>query len=76
MSDCSKIRYTNRWTAICAMRAIARKCTQRDRRYPTGTYFCSSCRSWHLTSKSGNRIPPWEKTRAGVERGCRYDAGE
>jgi hypothetical protein len=64
MSDCSKIRYPSRRTAIAAMLAIARKNRKRDRRCPTGTYLCGSCRSWHLTSKSGNQTPPWEKERA------------
>jgi len=64
MSDCSKIRYPSRRTAIAVMLAIARKNRKRDRKWPTGTYLCGSCRSWHLTSKSGNQIPPWEQERA------------
>ena len=63
MSDCSKIRYASRWTAIAAMRAIARKNMQRGRTCPTGTYLCNSCRSWHLTS---NWVCPiWGATASG-----------
>jgi hypothetical protein len=64
MSDCSKIRYASRRTAIAAKRAIARKNKKRERTCPTGTYLCSWCGSWHLTSKSGDQIPPWAKSRS------------
>lgn len=29
-----------------------------------GTYLCSDCRRWHLTSKEGIQTEPWAKARA------------
>ena len=63
--SCSKLRYSTQWIALRANAcAIAGDCQRRNRKFPTGTYLCGECRSWHLTSKSGNQIPPWERKRA------------
>ena len=66
MSECSKIPYTSRWIALAAMRAIARSRATRGLTGPSGTYFCSSCRRWHLTSKARVQTPPWVKARARI----------
>jgi hypothetical protein len=63
MSECSKIPYTSRWIALVAMRAIARRSVTRGLTGPRGTYFCSSCRCWHLTSKARVQTPPGVTTR-------------
>ena len=64
MSDCSKVSYASRRTAVRAMRAIARSYANRGLVGPKGAYFCTSCRSWHLTSKAGVQTPPWDGVRA------------
>ena len=64
MSDCSKIYYPNRAVASFAMRAIASRYEARDLKGPAGVYFCTPCKGWHLTSKSGTQIAPWEKARS------------
>jgi molybdenum cofactor biosynthesis enzyme MoaA len=64
MSECSKISYVSRRTAVRAMRAIARSYANRGLVGPKGAYFCTSCRRWHLTSKTGVQTPPWDKVRA------------
>lgn len=61
--SCSKLPYRTQWMALCAMRAIVRKCRGRDVKVPTGAYLCSECRCWHLTSKSRTQAPPWETRR-------------
>lgn len=66
MSECSKIPYTSRWIALVAMRAIARSRVARGLPGPRGTYFCSPCRCWHLTSKARVQTPPWVKARARI----------
>lgn len=63
MSDCSKIHYPSRGAAIRAMRAITRRYRDRARVCEAGAYFCSLCRGWHLTSKSGTQAPPWARGR-------------
>ena len=69
MSECSKIGYVSRWTAVVAMRAMARRYARRGVTGPKGAYFCTSCRCWHLTSKMGVQTPPWNKGRATAESG-------
>ena len=64
MSNCSKLPYASRWIALVAMRAIARRRVTRGLAGPRGTYFCRSCRCWHLTSKARIQTPPWVKARA------------
>jgi hypothetical protein len=66
MSECSKIAYASRWIALVAMRAIARSRVTRGLTGPRGTYFCSSCRCWHLTSKARVQTPPWAKTHGRI----------
>jgi len=66
MSECSKIPYASRWIALVAMRAIARSRVARGLTGPRGTYFCSSCRCWHLTSKATVQTPPWGKAQARI----------
>lgn len=60
---CGKTRYPNRWSALHAMKAIVLK--RPNGKIPRGAYLCSSCGSWHLTSKRGVQTPPWEKTKLG-----------
>lgn len=59
--SCSKVPYPTQTMAMIASRAIVRKSRGSDRKVPTGTHFCSECRCWHLTSKSGHQTPPWRK---------------
>lgn len=59
--SCSKVPYPTQTMAMTALRGIVRKRRTSDRKVPTGTYFCSECRRWHLTSKSGHQTPPWRK---------------
>jgi len=66
MSECSKIPYASRWIALVAMRAIARSRVTRGLTGPRGTYFCTPCRCWHLTSKARLQTPPWLKARARI----------
>lgn len=61
MSECSKIPYRSRGAALFAMRGIGRAYRGRGGTGPRGTYFCSSCRCWHLTSRVGVETPPWDK---------------
>ena len=61
MSECSKLPYVSRWIALVAMRAIARRHRTRGLTGPRGTYLCSSCRCWHLTSNARVQTPPWVK---------------
>jgi hypothetical protein len=63
MSECSKICYPTRAAATIAMRPIARRYAAHGLKRPTGAYFCSACKGWHLTSKSGTQVAPWEKAR-------------
>ena len=69
MSECSKISYGSRGAALFAMRVIARGYRKRGSTGPKGTYFCSSCRSWHLTSRVGVQAPPWEKGKREAKPG-------
>lgn len=62
--SCSKLPYRSQFIALRALRAVARKSRRRNRKAPTGTYLCSECRCWQLTSKSGNQTPPWVRRRA------------
>ena len=64
MSECSKIPYASRWIALLAMKAISSNRVARGLTGPEGTYLCSSCRCWHLTSKARVQTPPWLKTQA------------
>jgi hypothetical protein len=64
MSECSKIHYPSRGSAVNAMRAIRRRYAKRGLTGPSGTYLCGSCQCWHLTSKTGVQTPPWLKARA------------
>ncbi|GAB3077682.1 hypothetical protein GCM10027080_24790 [Pedococcus soli] len=64
MSECSKIDYPSRGSAVHAMRAIRRRYAERGLTGPSGAYLCRSCRCWHLTSRAGVQTPPWLKTRA------------
>jgi hypothetical protein len=63
MSECSKICYLTRAAATIAMRPIARQYAARGLKSPTGAYFCSACKGWHLTSKSATQVAPWERAR-------------
>jgi hypothetical protein len=63
MVVCQKVAYSNRWSAQRALAAVRDKQARRDRKLPTGTYWCSTCRAWHLTSKSPSRPVPWQKER-------------
>jgi len=62
---CSKIPYSTQQRAESALRGIRRKGAAPHKKQPTGVYWCGLCRSWHLTSKSGNRPPPWVKSQQG-----------
>jgi hypothetical protein len=61
MSGCSKVSYRDYATAQLTLKAVQRQNTKRDKRLPTGVHYCSSCRAWHLTSKSRTQTPPWLK---------------
>ncbi len=63
MLECSKKPYANRWAAERALQAIRESCRSRDRRAPTGSYWCGLCKAWHLTSKSKSRTPSWFRNR-------------
>lgn len=57
MPLCTKVPYATQWRAEVALRAIRQKGAALDKKMPTGTYWCRSCRCWHLTSKSESRTP-------------------
>ena len=63
MSDCSKIPYLTCRAATVAMRAIQRRYATQGLKGPTGAYLCGTCKRWHLTSRSGTQMPPWERAR-------------
>ena len=63
MTDCTKCVYPTQWAASRALKAIQRKLESRGGKVPTGSYLCTSCRGWHLTSKSKSQIPPWVRAR-------------
>lgn len=65
MSSCTKVSYQTERHAKSALRAIRSKSAPADRKKPTGVYWCGHCRTWHLTSKSGDRPPPWKSRRSG-----------
>ena len=46
--------------------AVARSRVTRGLTGPRGTYLCSSCRCWHLTSKARVQTPPWVKARSRI----------
>lgn len=59
MAECTKKLYKVRREALLALRAIRRRAEARACKAPTGAYFCTPCRGWHLTSKSRTQVPPW-----------------
>lgn len=61
MLRCSKNPYPNQQFAERALLAIQIKSGNLGRKVPTGTYWCSECKSWHLTSKTGSRPAPWTR---------------
>lgn len=61
MLDCSKNSYPSQWAAERALQAIQEAAPSPDRKIPTGSYWCSLCRAWHLTSKSKSQTAPWLK---------------
>jgi len=54
---CSKVRYPSQLHAELALAALRRNAERRE----TGSYLCSVCRRWHLTSKSRSQVPPWRR---------------
>jgi hypothetical protein len=64
MTECTKRLYETQWAATRALLAVQPKMERLHRKVPTGAYFCSTCRGWHLTSKSKTQIPPWARRRA------------
>lgn len=67
MSVCAKIPYPTRGSAEFALRAIHGVSLTRGRKPPTGAYFCTPCRQWHLTSKSKSQVPPWHRHVPGAQ---------
>lgn len=63
MLDCSKKSYPNQRAAERALHVIQESCRSLGRKVPTGSYWCSLCRAWHLTSRSKSRTPPWLKAK-------------
>lgn len=64
MAVCTKRPYSTQLQAELAMRVIARRARLKGRPEPTGSYLCSHCHRWHLTSKSKSQTPPWAKASA------------
>lgn len=61
MHVCSKIPYRTQWQAevvLCRLRGLN---AARGRKCLTGSYLCSACKAWHLTSKSRSQTPPWAR---------------
>ena len=52
MLDCSKKCYPSQRPAERALQAVQESCRVTGRRDPTGSYWCSICKAWRLTSKS------------------------
>ncbi len=63
MRPCSKIPYSSQQSAEYALKHVRVSCRRRGRKVPTGTYWCSECRTWHLTFKSPSRPAPWQTAR-------------
>jgi hypothetical protein len=61
MAVCDKQRYLTKPEALRALNMIFRRSRRKNRRAPTGAYFCGACRTWHLTSKSATQTAPWER---------------
>lgn len=60
--SCNKVPYASQLDAELALAALRMKAHRRERR-ETGSYLCSACGRWHLTSKSPSQVPPWRKSR-------------
>jgi len=56
---CLKHRYQNRWAAEKALEALQKTRDPLSQRAERGSYWCSQCGSWHLTSKAKSRTPSW-----------------
>jgi len=63
MGPCQKVAYANQPQAEFALKHVQISCRRRGRKVPTGSYWCASCRRWHLTSKSSSRPAPWQRPR-------------
>lgn len=61
MSTCSKTPYQTQWLAELTLKKVRQLNASRGKKCPTGTYFCASCRAFHLTSKSVSQKPPWDR---------------
>jgi hypothetical protein len=66
MPNCTKVTYLSRAESLAALRAIARKQERQGLPAPKGTYLCSPCGGWHLTSRPGFQAPPWTRRRNGA----------
>lgn len=58
-NSCKKTPYRTQLEAELALAALRR--AKRPGRRETGSYLCSACKRWHLTSKSSSQVPPWRR---------------
>lgn len=69
--SCSKRPYRTQWMALCAMRAIIRKCQGQNVTVPTGAYLCSPADAGTSRQSRGLRRHPGTRSEPRAEAAMR-----